>query len=361
MSGNLSAAGSGSTFVSYDPEAAPTGTRVSVVLADAGEGYTQVALDVDGLLPDQTYAALAHVDPCGETAADAGGRFQGAAGPGNEVSLDLATDGAGAGTPRPTCRSRSGPGGRSPSSSTRAGRPGRATTTGRSPASRCPGTSTRWCRVCPGSDRTSRTARLGGPRGQSRRGRASWIFVFTPCATRCSPPGSPLSIAWHHRLDLPRTPRAAGSAAPPGRNARPALVGRSGDRAASHAARSSPCHVDRPPGRCHGRSRRRRHPGSTWHSANFGGAAHRPHFPRDLVQVVVVQDGRDQPRVGPAIGSSARSSAARPCRSSAWRRPRSARSPAGPGGRTWRRSRTDGGAHRGEGPGQRAPQRRRAS
>jgi superoxide dismutase, Cu-Zn family len=95
MSGNLSAAGSGSTFVSYDPEAAPTGTRVSVVLADTGKGHTQVALDVDGLLPDQTYTALAHVDPCGETAADAGGHFQGAAG--TEVSLDLATDGAGAG------------------------------------------------------------------------------------------------------------------------------------------------------------------------------------------------------------------------------------------------------------------------
>jgi len=97
MSGNLSAAGSGSTFVSYDPAAAPAGTRVSVVLADTGEGHTQVTLDVDGLLPDQTYAALAHVDPCGATAADAGGHFQGTAGPGNEMSLDLATDGAGAG------------------------------------------------------------------------------------------------------------------------------------------------------------------------------------------------------------------------------------------------------------------------
>jgi superoxide dismutase, Cu-Zn family len=113
LAGNLSAAGGGSTFVSYDPQVAPLGARVSVALVDAGEGHTQVTLDVDGLLPDHGYAAHAHVNPCGATGADAGGHFQNtvdpAAGPDrpstdpayanaeNEVWLDLETDGNGAG------------------------------------------------------------------------------------------------------------------------------------------------------------------------------------------------------------------------------------------------------------------------
>jgi Cu-Zn family superoxide dismutase len=113
LAGNLSAAGAGSTFVSYDPQVAPLGARVSVALVDAGEGHTQVTLDVDGLLPDRGYAAHAHVNPCGATAADAGGHFQNtvdpAAGPDtpstdpayanaeNEVWLELRTDGNGAG------------------------------------------------------------------------------------------------------------------------------------------------------------------------------------------------------------------------------------------------------------------------
>ena len=108
MAENLSAADSGSTAVTYDPQLAPLGAHLAVDVVDAGEGDTHVALDAAGLLPDHGYMAHAHVDPCGATGADAGGHFQNAvdpaAGPGrpstdpafanpkNEVWLDLHTD-----------------------------------------------------------------------------------------------------------------------------------------------------------------------------------------------------------------------------------------------------------------------------
>jgi len=99
MAANLSAADSGSTAVSYDPELAPLGARVSVAVVGGGEGRTLVTVDVRGLLPDRGYVASAHVNPCGATGADAGEVFRTTVDPAaeNEVSLDVATDGNGAG------------------------------------------------------------------------------------------------------------------------------------------------------------------------------------------------------------------------------------------------------------------------
>jgi superoxide dismutase, Cu-Zn family len=109
--GTLAAAGEGSGAVTYNPALAPEGARLSVAVADDGEGGTTVTLDVEGLLPDRSYAAHAHVKPCGATGADAGPHFQNTADPAagpdkpstdpayanpeNEVWLDLHTDGDG--------------------------------------------------------------------------------------------------------------------------------------------------------------------------------------------------------------------------------------------------------------------------
>ena len=88
MAANLSAADSGSTAVSYDPELAPLGARISVAAIGGDEGLTKVALDVNGLLADRGYVAQAHESPCGSTATDAGPAQNG-------VRLDLQTDGDG--------------------------------------------------------------------------------------------------------------------------------------------------------------------------------------------------------------------------------------------------------------------------
>jgi superoxide dismutase, Cu-Zn family len=88
MAANLSAADSGSTAVSYDPELAPLGARISVAVIGGDEGLTKVAIDVSGLLADRGYVAQAHGNPCGATAADAGPAETG-------VRLDLQTDGDG--------------------------------------------------------------------------------------------------------------------------------------------------------------------------------------------------------------------------------------------------------------------------
>lgn len=88
MAANLSAADSGSTAVSYDPELAPLGARIAVAVV-GGAGPTEVTLDVSGLLADRAYVAHTHGNPCGATAADAGPAENG-------VRLDLQTDGDGA-------------------------------------------------------------------------------------------------------------------------------------------------------------------------------------------------------------------------------------------------------------------------
>jgi Cu-Zn family superoxide dismutase len=94
----------------YDPALAPEGARLFV---EAGEsdGATEVRLEVDGLLPNRGYAAHAHARPCGPTGDAAGPHFQNMvdpaatpeqpstdpayANPGNEIWLDLRTDGEG--------------------------------------------------------------------------------------------------------------------------------------------------------------------------------------------------------------------------------------------------------------------------
>jgi Cu-Zn family superoxide dismutase len=104
--GTLAAADGGSGAVTYNPDVAPVGARISVTITEEGDG-TAVALDVEGLLPDRGYAAHAHVKPCGASGADAGPHFQNTADPAasadhpstdpayanpeNEVWLDLHT------------------------------------------------------------------------------------------------------------------------------------------------------------------------------------------------------------------------------------------------------------------------------
>ena len=98
ISATVAEPGGGSRAVTYDTAAAPTGAQLSVKITQ--DASTVVALEVDGLLPDHDYAAHAHVNPCGATAADAGAHFQNAAvdadAP-NEVRLVLHTDAAGDG------------------------------------------------------------------------------------------------------------------------------------------------------------------------------------------------------------------------------------------------------------------------
>jgi Cu-Zn family superoxide dismutase len=89
---------------------APEGAQLSV---EAGEsdGFTDVRLEVTGLLPDRGYAAHVHERPCGSTGAAAGPHYQhevdpaatpeqpstdpAFANPRNEIWLDLRTDGDG--------------------------------------------------------------------------------------------------------------------------------------------------------------------------------------------------------------------------------------------------------------------------
>jgi Cu-Zn family superoxide dismutase len=96
----------------YDPAQAPEGARVAVS-ARAGDGSTEVRLDVSGLLPNRGYAAHVHERPCGPTGAAAGPHHQhqvdpaatpdkpstdpAFANPQNEIWLDLRTDGNGNG------------------------------------------------------------------------------------------------------------------------------------------------------------------------------------------------------------------------------------------------------------------------
>jgi Cu-Zn family superoxide dismutase len=110
--GTLAAPAQATNAFTYNPALAPEGADVSVDVETAA-GATEVALDVDGMLPNRGYAAHAHVNPCGPTGDAAGPHFQNrvdpAAAPGkpstdpayanpqNEIWLDLHTDGTGAG------------------------------------------------------------------------------------------------------------------------------------------------------------------------------------------------------------------------------------------------------------------------
>jgi Cu-Zn family superoxide dismutase len=110
--GTLAAPDKATNAFTYNPALAPEGADLSVDVETAA-GTTDVALDVEGLLPNRGYAAHAHVNPCGATGDAAGPHFQNqadpAAAPGkpstdpayanpqNEIWLDLRTDGDGAG------------------------------------------------------------------------------------------------------------------------------------------------------------------------------------------------------------------------------------------------------------------------
>jgi superoxide dismutase, Cu-Zn family len=110
--GTLAAPDKATNAFTYNPALAPEGAELSVDVETAA-GATEVALDVDGLLPNRGYAAHAHVNACGPTGDAAGPHFQNrvdpAAAPGkpstdpayanpqNEIWLDLRTDGDGSG------------------------------------------------------------------------------------------------------------------------------------------------------------------------------------------------------------------------------------------------------------------------
>jgi len=99
----------GAGGITYDPAIVPVGAGavVTSTIRDRGEVVT---LAVRGMVPDRRYGAHAHAKPCGAKGDAAGPHFQFDLDPvqpsvdpkyansKNEVWLDLATDGNGAGT-----------------------------------------------------------------------------------------------------------------------------------------------------------------------------------------------------------------------------------------------------------------------
>ncbi|MET0188639.1 MAG: superoxide dismutase [Pseudonocardia sediminis] len=95
--------------VTYDPAKVPAGSGATVKTGSA-DGRTTTTLTVRGLLPNTTYGAHAHVNPCGSTGDAAGAHYQfnqdpvkpsvdpAFANPQNEIWLDLTTDAQGNGT-----------------------------------------------------------------------------------------------------------------------------------------------------------------------------------------------------------------------------------------------------------------------
>jgi len=120
--GAPNAAGTGGAYT-YDPALVPAGTKVAV-LSISGRDTTRTLLAVSGLLPNRTYGAHLHVNPCGQAPTAAGGHYQQVpdpvqpsvdadyANPRNEVWLDVTTNAAGAGvaTARNPWRYRANPG-----------------------------------------------------------------------------------------------------------------------------------------------------------------------------------------------------------------------------------------------------------
>jgi superoxide dismutase, Cu-Zn family len=95
--------------ITYDPALVPVGAG-AVVTATTRDGGEVVTLALRGLRPDRRYGAHAHAKPCGAKGDAAGPHFQFDVDPvqpsvdpkyansKNEVWLDIATDGSGAGT-----------------------------------------------------------------------------------------------------------------------------------------------------------------------------------------------------------------------------------------------------------------------
>ncbi|MEZ7239321.1 superoxide dismutase family protein [Rhodococcus sp. GXMU-t2271] len=94
----------------YDEVAVPVGSTVTVESAEEG-GRTTVTLEASGLAPSRDFGAHVHTQPCGPQPSDAGPHYQNDvdpaatpqspstdpafANPGNEVWLDITTDGNG--------------------------------------------------------------------------------------------------------------------------------------------------------------------------------------------------------------------------------------------------------------------------
>lgn len=97
----------------YNPALAPEGASLRAELAPDAGG-TRVTLAYRGLVPNRSYAAHAHSNPCGPTGEAAGPHYQNNpdpmatdfrpstdpayANPQNEIWLELRTDGSGSGT-----------------------------------------------------------------------------------------------------------------------------------------------------------------------------------------------------------------------------------------------------------------------
>lgn len=108
-SGTLAAPTEAEGAYTYDQTAAPAGAELTVTSSPT-DGGTSIELTVDGLAPNRTYGAHAHVNPCGETGDAAGPHFQNVqdpvspsvdpayANPKNEIWLDVRTDADGAGS-----------------------------------------------------------------------------------------------------------------------------------------------------------------------------------------------------------------------------------------------------------------------
>ncbi|MEV4181006.1 superoxide dismutase family protein [Streptosporangium canum] len=86
--------------VAYNARLAPPGASATLT-AESGAVLATSTLTVGGLLPDRTYGAHLHVNPCGAKPEDAGPHYQHAhshASADNEVWLDFTTDAHGAAT-----------------------------------------------------------------------------------------------------------------------------------------------------------------------------------------------------------------------------------------------------------------------
>ncbi|MFD0773732.1 superoxide dismutase family protein [Streptomonospora algeriensis] len=96
----------GAKAVTYDEQAVPTGSSVTVHVTRDGQ-ETDFNLSVSGLQPDETYGAHLHTQPCGESPDAAGPHYQDNEAPedasndpeyvndDNEAWLDFTTDGDG--------------------------------------------------------------------------------------------------------------------------------------------------------------------------------------------------------------------------------------------------------------------------
>lgn len=115
--GALAAPAPGSMAETYNPALVPMGARLNASMNPTGESTTAV-LEVSGMLPNRSYAVLAHTHACGADPAVAGPAYQNRVDPAataqkpstnpeftnpqNEVWMEVRTDSNGAGTARTT-------------------------------------------------------------------------------------------------------------------------------------------------------------------------------------------------------------------------------------------------------------------